>query len=291
MSLPKPVWLRKRLSSGPVYQRVRQILQDCHLHTVCQEARCPNMGECFSQRTATFLILGDKCSRNCRFCAVAHGFGALPDPGEAQRVADAVEKLGLQYVVITSVTRDDLEDGGANTFAQTIKAVRRRTPKVLIEVLTPDFKGDPAAVKTVINAGPSVFNHNMETVSRLYPEVRPQAGYKTSLKVLKTAKQIDPGVLTKSGLMVGLGENEKELLEVFQDLLAAGCNILTIGQYLQPSRENLPVKRFVPPEEFQELKDKALGMGFDSVAAGPFIRSSYYAKQLFKNARFRPSSE
>ncbi len=283
MSIPKPPWLRRRWPSGPNYEQVRKLLSEGHLHTVCQEARCPNIWECFSQKTATFLILGDRCTRNCGFCAVAHGPSAPPDPGEPERVAAAVKRMALKYVVITSVTRDDLPDGGASFFADTIESVRSLVHEIIVEVLTPDFKGNFEAVKTVICAGPHVFNHNIETVPRLYSMVRPQADYHTSLNVLKMAKQIDPSIITKSGIMLGLGEKEHEITKVFQDLLMSGCNVLTIGQYLQPTKKHLPVKNFVPPEKFQELKDEALNMGFDGVASGPFIRSSYHAKELFKS--------
>jgi lipoic acid synthetase len=279
---PKPAWLKRRLPLGPVFEQVRSLLKKGHLHTVCQEACCPNMWECFSQKTATFLILGDKCTRNCAFCAVAHGPSGPPDTEEPSRVAEAVEQMGLQYVVITSVTRDDLSDGGAGVFADTIKSIRGRIPETFIEVLTPDFMGDISAIEKVIFARPDVFNHNIETVPRLYPTVRTQADYQRSLKVLEIAKKIDPDMITKSGIMLGLGEKEKEVLETFEDLLNAGCNILTIGQYLQPTKQHLPVIRFVPPEEFQKLRDEAIRMGFDEVASGPFVRSSYHAKDLFE---------
>ncbi len=279
---PKPPWLKRRLPSGPVYEQVRSLLKKGHLHTVCQEARCPNVWECFSQKTATFLILGDKCTRNCGFCAVAHGPAGPPDTEEPARVAEAVKQMGLQYVVITSVTRDDLSDGGAGVFADTIKSIRGRMPETFIEVLTPDFMGDISAIEKVILARPDVFNHNIETVPRLYCVVRPQADYRRSLKVVEFAKKIDPDMITKSGIMLGLGEKEKEVLETFEDLLNVGCNILTVGQYLQPTKQHLPVKRFVPPEEFQKLRDEAIRMGFDEVASGPFVRSSYHAKDLFK---------
>jgi lipoyl synthase len=278
----KPAWLKRRLPSGPVYEQVRALLKKGHLHTVCQEARCPNVWECFSQNTATFLILGDRCTRNCGFCAVAHGTAGPPDMEEPSRIAEAVQQMALQYVVVTSVTRDDLSDGGAGIFADTIKSIRQRMPGTCIEVLTPDFKGDISAIEKVIFARPDVFNHNIETVPRLYPVVRPQADYQRSLKVLEMAKKIDPDMITKSGIMVGLGETEKEVLDTFQDLLNVGCNILTIGQYLQPTKQHLPVKRFVPPEEFQKLRDEAIRMGFDEVASGPFVRSSYRAKDLFE---------
>ncbi len=278
----KPDWLKRRLPSGPVYEQVRNLLKEGHLHTVCQEARCPNMWECFSQKTATFLILGDKCTRNCGFCAVAHGPAGPPDAEEPLRVAAAVEQMALKYVVITSVTRDDLSDGGSGVFADTIGNIRDRMPGTFIEVLTPDFMGDIKAIERVILAGPHVFNHNIETVPRLYPAVRPQADYRRSLKVLEMAKKIDPNIITKSGIMLGLGERKEEVIETFQDLLLVGCNILTIGQYLQPTKQHLPVIRFVPPEEFKKLRDDAIRVGFDEVASGPFVRSSYHAKDLFE---------
>ena len=281
-AIPKPAWLKRRLPSGPVYEQVCNLLQEVHLHTVCQEARCPNMWECFSQKTATFLILGDRCTRNCGFCAVVHGPATPLDSEEPSRVAEAVEKMALQYVVITSVTRDDLSDGGAGIFAATIKHIRERIPGTSIEVLTPDFMGDIRCIKKIILARPDVFNHNVETVPRLYSLVRPQADYQRSLNVLEIAKNIDPDIITKSGIMLGLGEKEIEVLEAFQDLLSVRCNILTIGQYLQPTKQHLPVMRFVPPEEFQKLRDEAIRMGFDEVAAGPFVRSSYHAKELFE---------
>jgi lipoyl synthase len=279
---PKPSWLKRRFPSGPEYEQVRNLLKEVHLHTVCQEARCPNMWECFSHKTATFLILGDRCTRNCGFCAVAHGPSMGLDTEEPSRVAKAVEQMALQYVVITSVTRDDLPDGGAGVFAETIRHIRQQVPGTHIEVLTPDFLGNTDAIKKVIFAKPDVFNHNIETVPRLYPIVRPQADYQRSLKVLEIAKEIDPDIITKSGIMVGLGETETEVIRTFQDLLDVGCNFLTIGQYLQPTKDHLPVKRFVPPEEFQKLREKALEMGFDEVASGPFVRSSYHAKDLFE---------
>jgi lipoyl synthase len=279
---PKPPWLKRRFPSGPVYEQVRNLLKEVHLHTVCQEARCPNMWECFSHKTATFLILGDRCTRNCGFCAVAHGPAVGLDTEEPSRVAKAVEQMALQYVVITSVTRDDLPDGGAGVFAETIRHIRQQVPHTHIEVLTPDFLGNTDAIKKVIFAKPDVFNHNIETVPRLYPIVRPQADYQRSLKVLEIAKEIDPDIITKSGIMVGLGEIETEVIRTFQDLLDVGCNFLTIGQYLQPTKQHLAVKRFVPPEEFQKLREKALEMGFNEVASGPFVRSSYHAKELYK---------
>lgn len=284
---PKPPWLKRRLPPGPAYEQVRGLLADSRLHTVCQEAGCPNRWECFSKQTATFLILGNRCTRNCRFCAVNHGPPRPPDPGEPRRIADAARQMNLDYAVITSVTRDDLEDGGAGLFADTIETLRKQIPGIRVEVLTPDFRGDFNAVSRVVSARPDVFNHNIETVPRLYPAARPQADYHASLNVLKAAKQIDPEIITKSGIMVGLGEEEQELAEVFGNLLAAGCNILTIGQYLQPARENFAVRRFVAPEEFREMKDRALAMGFDAVEAGPFVRSSFRAKALFEQSARR----
>ena len=278
----KPAWLKRRLPSGSGFEKVRELIDNCHLHTVCQEAQCPNIWECFSKKTATFLILGDRCTRNCRFCAVAQGPQGPPDPEEPDHVARAVQELKLAYVVITSVTRDDLPDGGAGHFAKTISAVRDKCPGVAIEVLIPDFQGKQPAWQTVLDAQPQVLNHNMETVQRLYPLVRPQADYGQSLDLIRYATENGQGLSTKSGLMLGLGENTPEIVTTFADLIQAGCQILTLGQYLQPTREHLPVYRYVPPEEFDELKKIALEMGFSDVAAEPFVRSSYRAKELFK---------
>ncbi len=277
----KPPWLTRRLPSGPEYEKIRGLMNRGRLHTVCQEAKCPNIWECFSNRTATFLILGDRCTRNCRFCAVAHNPVEPPDPAEPVRVAETVEKLGLAYVVITSVTRDDLPDGGAGHFAKTIREIHRRIPEAAIEVLIPDFKGDAAALRTVLKARPQVLNHNIETVPRLYATVRPGAVYARSLELLGRVKTIDASVPTKSGLMLGLGETTAEIRQTLQDLLDVGCRMLTIGQYLQPSKDHLPVARFVPPTEFDQWQQTAFQMGFSEVASGPFVRSSYHAKELF----------
>jgi lipoic acid synthetase len=277
----KPPWLTRRLPSGPEYEKIRTLMNRGRLHTVCQEAKCPNIWECFSNQTATFLILGDRCTRNCRFCAVAHGPVEPPDPAEPVRVAETVEKLGLVYVVITSVTRDDLPDGGAGHFAATIREIHRRIPEALIEVLIPDFKGDAAALRTVLEAQPQVLNHNIETVPRLYATVRPGAIYARSLELLGRVKTIDASVPAKSGLMLGLGETEAEIRQTLQDLLDVGCRMLTMGQYLQPSKDHLPVARFVPPAEFDQWQQTAFQMGFSEVASGPFVRSSYHAKELF----------
>jgi lipoic acid synthetase len=279
---PKPHWLKRKLPTGPEYESVRALLKKSGLYTVCQEAKCPNIWECFSRRTSTFLIMGPCCTRNCRFCAVAHGSPAYPDPGEPERVAEAARIMGLSYVVITSVTRDDLPDGGAGHFAKTIREIRKRMPETFAEVLVPDFKGDFNALQTVVKAHPDVLNHNLETVPRLYASARPGALYRRSLDLLKQAKRIDPAIPTKSGLMLGLGETSGEIEKTLQDLLDSGCSILTLGQYLQPTREHLPVERYIPPKEFDHWKETALEMGFFGVASGPFVRSSYHAKELFQ---------
>ncbi len=279
----KPPWLKIRLGLGPDYRGVLRRLREGKLHTVCQEAHCPNQGECFSKGTATFLILGDRCTRNCGFCAVGHGPEGPPDPDEPRRVAEAALAMGLTYVVVTSVTRDDLPDGGAGHFAETIREVRKRLPEARVEVLVPDFRGSKEALRTVLNARPDVLNHNLETVPRLYPEVRPGAGYGRSLDLLNNARTLAPGVLTKSGLMLGLGEASHEVREVLRDLVSAGCVILTMGQYLQPSRGHLPVRRFIPPEEFEAWRMIALNMGFREVASGPLVRSSYHAGELYRS--------
>lgn len=283
--LKKPPWLKRKIPAGAVYQKVRNTLKSGCLHTVCEEALCPNLGECFSSGTATFMILGDRCTRDCRFCAIRHGPHALPDPEEPNRVAEAVEGLALEYVVITSVTRDDVPDGGAGLFAQTIHAIRKRMPETKIEVLIPDFKGNRDALRTVVAARPDVLNHNIETVPRLYPAARPQAVYERSLDLLRGVRAIDASMRTKSGLMLGLGERTFELKEVFRDLLDASCRILTLGQYLRPSPGHLPVERYVPPEEFDALRFVALNMGFEQVASGPFVRSSYHAKELLQGTQ------
>ena len=285
---PKPRWLRRRLPTGPQYERIRMLIKEQCLSTVCQEAMCPNQFECFGQGTATFMILGDRCSRNCRFCAVGHGPQGPPDPDEPDRVAEAVRVMALSYCVITSVTRDDLADGGAAHFAAVIQAVRRHNPQTLIEVLIPDFQGDTAALTTVLAAGPDVLNHNLETVARLYPTVRPEADYRRSLELLAASKRIAPETVTKCGIMVGLGETAEELTRLFADLRRTGCDILTIGQYLQPSRRHLDVARYVPPEEFTVLEQQSLALGFGAVAAAPFVRSSYQAESLYRQVLTGP---
>lgn len=280
--LPKPPWLRIRFPSGPQYERTRRLLRGGRLHTVCQEACCPNMFECFAQQTATFLILGDHCTRGCTFCAVKGGPTAPPDPDEPRRVARAAADLALDYVVLTAVTRDDLPDGGAAHFAATIQALRQTIDQVRVEVLIPDFQGDDQALQTVLAARPDVLNHNLETVPRLYPEVRPQARYQRSLQLLRNAADHVPAIPTKSGLMLGLGETDAEIEAVLADLRRARCRILTLGQYLQPSPAHHPVARYIPPERFAAWRRKALKMGFSAVAAGPFVRSSYKAKESFQ---------
>jgi len=256
------------------------------LHTVCEEARCPNLGECFSRGTATFLILGNICTRNCGFCAVEHGDPVPADEKEAEKVAQAVEKMGLRYVVVTSVTRDDLPDGGASHYAKTIQAIREVDGSAKVEVLIPDFQGDPSSLAMVLDASPDVLNHNIETVPRLYSIVRPEADYRRSLQLLKRSKDCYPDILTKSGFMLGLGEKEEEVLRLMEDLKGAGCDFLTIGQYLQPRSDRLPVIQYVPPEEFDEYKKIGREMGFKSVASGPFVRSSFHAYQLFEDIPF-----
>lgn len=279
VSGPKPPWLRVRLPAGGAYREVNSLLDNLGLHTVCEEAQCPNKGECFHSGTATFLILGDVCTRRCRFCAVPKGAPQPLDWDEPERVARAVETLGLQYAVITSVTRDDVPDGGAAIFAETIRAIRRRMPACKVEVLIPDFQGDDAALQTVIDAGPDVLNHNLETVPRLYPVARPGADYDRSLRLLRRAKEMSPGLLTKTGLMLGLGETPDEVRAVMADLVGIGCDLLTLGQYLQPSRAHLPVERYVPPEEFTALAREGMTMGLKHVEAGPLVRSSYHARE------------
>jgi len=272
-----PPWLKVRAPGGPEFAETMSTVRALGLHTVCQEARCPNIGECWGHRTATFMLLGDTCTRNCGFCAVTHGRPLAVDAGEPLRVAEAVARLGLRHVVVTSVNRDDLPDGGAAHFAATARALRRLLPACRIEVLVPDFQGNLASVAEVVASPIDVFNHNLETVPRLYRRVRAGARYERSLAVLHAAREGQGGLLTKSGLMLGLGETEEELLRVFSDLRAIGCDILTLGQYLRPSRDHLPVERYVPPEEFADLRAEALALGFRHVEAGPLVRSSYHA--------------
>lgn len=279
----QPSWLWKRLSAedAKATGRMERLLSDLSLHTVCQEAGCPNLPECFGRGTAAFLILGDICTRGCRFCAVKRGRPQPPDPQEPERVAEAAFRLNLRHVVITSVTRDDLADGGAHQFASCVQAIRRRLPEARVEVLIPDFGGSLAALEAILTAAPDVLNHNLETVPPLYPRVRPGADYRRSLAILSWAKAQAPEVVTKSGLMLGLGEQTDEVLRVLYDLRRARCDLLTLGQYLQPTERQRPVARYVPPDEFAWYREKAKGMGFRGVASGPLVRSSHQAEALW----------
>lgn len=277
----KPAWLKVKLPGGSNFVKVKDLVQGGSLHTVCESAHCPNIGECWSRQTATFMIMGDTCTRNCRFCAVDGGRPTPLDSNEPERVGQAVATLGLNYAVVTSVTRDDLPDGGAAHFAETISAIRKHRPECKVEVLIPDLQGSLDDLKTVLAAKPDVLNHNIETVPRLYPQARPQANYQRSLELLLRASTL--GARSKSGLMVGLGETFDEIVQVMQDLLEHNCKMLTIGQYLQPSKKHLPVARYVPPKEFGDLKRKGLELGFEHIEAGPLVRSSYHADEQFES--------
>jgi lipoyl synthase len=287
VALRLPVWARKPSPLAPGARAMRVLLRDGALNTVCEEARCPNLGECFSRGTATFMLLGDRCTRRCSYCSIGTAKPLPPDAGEPERVADAAARLGLRYVVLTSVNRDDLEDGGASHFAAAIAAVKRELPQAGVEVLTPDFKGDRRALAAVLEAQPTVFNHNIETVKRLFPRVRPQGSYLLSLDVLAAARELAAGVPTKSGLMVGLGETDAEVREVLRDLRASGVDILTIGQYLRPTRQHAPVARYLPPEAFDALAAEARELGFGTVYSGVFVRSSYNAHEVFASGSAR----
>ena len=273
-----PPWLKKKIVVSKKVERTSEILKDLRLHTVCEEADCPNINECFSQSTATFMILGNICTRNCQFCGVKNGEPLLVDNTEPSRVVEATKRLNLKYVVITSVTRDDLVDGGAAQFRDTILAIREKITDSKVEVLTSDFQGAHRSLKTVFSAKPDVFNHNIETIPRLYPEVRPQANYRRSLKVLRFAKE--SGFITKSGMMLGLGEKKEEVIKTMQDLREASCNLLTLGQYLRPNKECVAVESFISPEEFFEYEEIGEKLGFTAVVSGPFVRSSYHAKEM-----------
>lgn len=277
----KPEWLKRTLPRGPEYEGLKRLLAENQLNTVCQEANCPNQFECFEKGTSTFMILGERCTRNCRFCAVLTNPVEKPDPEEPVRVARTARAMKLKYVVVTSVTRDDLPDGGASFFAETIREIKKRIRDARVEVLIPDFQGDYEALKVVLDARPDILNHNVETVPSLYEKVRPQAIYQRSLELIRRSKEYAPDIPTKSGLMVGLGETREELVRVFEDLVNHGCDTLTIGQYLQPSDKHLPVNRFITPEEFETYKNLALEAGFLEVASGPFVRSSYNAARIF----------
>ena len=278
--LRKPDWIRAKAPSGPGVTRIKRIMRERKLHSVCEEAACPNLGECFSHGTATFMIMGDICTRRCPFCDVAHGKPRALDPQEPRHLAEAIHGMGLRYVVITSVDRDDLRDGGAGHFAACVAAVRGPSPEIRIETLVPDFRGrGELAIERLGDAPPDVLNHNLETVPRLYRKARPGADYSWSLELLARFKAAHPAVPTKSGLMLGLGENLDEVEGVMRDLRAHGCDMLTLGQYLQPSRDHLPVQRFVTPAEFEQLGALGKGLGFSNVASGPMVRSSYHADQ------------
>ncbi|HWO73269.1 MAG TPA: lipoyl synthase [Dehalococcoidia bacterium] len=282
--LPKPSWLKVRFAGGGRYAAMKELIVRHGLHTVCEEADCPNVSECFNAGEATFMILGDVCTRSCGFCSVTSGRPAGVDYLEPLRLARAVELLGLDYAVITSVNRDDLPDGGASIWAACIRAIRRRVPGCRVEVLTPDFEGNWDALRTVVEARPTVYNHNVETVPRLYRSVRPKARYERSLELLRRVKEMDPAMTTKSGIMVGLGETAAEVLQVMADLREQGCDLLTVGQYLQPDAKHLPVARYWHPDEYAELKRAGEAMGFRHVEAGPFVRSSYHAGEQAKAA-------
>ena len=279
-----PEWLKLSPLDPTILGRMNRLMRDLKLHTVCESARCPNRAECFARGTATFMILGDICTRNCTFCAVKHGMPQPADPEEPQHIVAAVNKLGLRYVVITSVTRDDLPDGGASQFAQTINATHEYDSNIPVEVLIPDFKGSTSALQTVMNASPAVLNHNVETMPRLYPEVRPEANYQRSLELLEKARLLNGNFITKSGLMLGLGETRGEVIEVMTDLREAGCALLTIGQYLQPSLSHHKVVKYIPPEEFQEYQNIGEKIGFTAVISGPLVRSSFHAAETYLSA-------
>jgi len=282
---PKPAWLKARAPSGENFQNLKKLARDLDLHTVCESAQCPNIGECWNHKTATFMLLGNICTRRCGFCAVPKGRPEAIDWDEPRRVADAVAKLGLKHAVVTSVNRDDDNVGGARVFAETIRHIRELTPECRIEVLIPDFQGMEEALRVVLDARPDVLNHNTETVPRLYRVVRSGARYERTLGLLEKAKKLSPGVVTKSGVMVGLGETITELVQVFSDLGSRGVDILTVGQYLRPSRDHLPMTRYYTPDEFQYMKEEALRFGFRHVESGPMVRSSYHAHEQAESTR------
>ncbi len=282
VSSVRPEWLRRSAPAPVVLAKMKELVDSLQLHTVCESAHCPNQGECFARRVATFMILGDVCTRNCTFCAVEHGQPALPDASEPEHIVEAVKKLGLRYVVITSVTRDDLPDDGAYQFAKVVEAIHSYDPQITAEVLIPDFQGSLSALEVVVASHPAIINHNVETVPRLYPHVRPQANYKRSIQLLKNVKSIERELLTKSGLMVGLGERHEEVIQIMKDLREVDCDFLTIGQYLRPSINHREMVRFVSPVEFEEYKHIGVTMGFRGVASAPYVRSSFQADKMFK---------
>ncbi|RUS46019.1 lipoyl synthase [Cohnella sp. AR92] len=280
----KPDWLRIKLTTGENYQEIKDMMRNKTLHTVCEEARCPNIYECWANRTATFMILGDICTRACRFCAVKTGLPTELDLGEPERVADAAVQMNLQHCVVTSVARDDLKDGGASIFAETIRAIRRKLPLCSVEVLIPDFMGNWDALKVVMDAKPDILNHNIETVERLSNRVRAKAKYSRTLELLRRAKELQPNIPTKSSIMLGLGETIEEVHRTMDDLRAVDCNILTLGQYLQPSSSHIKIERYVHPDEFKQLKVDGLAKGFSHVESAPLVRSSYHAHEQVQSA-------
>ena len=285
-----PVWLKVRMPGGPNYSNLKKLMRQEGLHTVCEEARCPNIGECWERETATFMILGDTCTRACTYCAVKTGKPTGLDLEEPLRLAQTVEKLQLKYAVITSVNRDDLADGGAFIFSQCITQIKKRTPRCKVEVLTPDFQGDIKALKSVIDSGPDTFNHNIETVRRVFPRIRAKGDYDLSLDVLANAKLINPECVTKSGMMVGLGETFEEIIATMKDLRRVNCDLMTIGQYLRPSLKHSPISKWYTPQEYEELKDEGENLGFKHVASGPLVRSSYHADEQHTAATLLPTN-
>lgn len=280
----KPPWIKVRAPGGPVYTEVKKLIHELALHTVCEEAHCPNVGECWDHRAATFMVLGDVCTRNCSYCAVAHGTPAPYDPQEPVRLAEAVSRLGLKHVVITSVDRDDLPNGGAEIFAACVREIRRRLPDTSVELLIPDFKGSLQALSIVVESRPDILNHNLETVKRLYPVARPGGRYERALALLARAKKLAPDLITKSGIICGMGEEWDELIVAMEDLRAQGVDILTLGQYLRPSARHMPVARYYHPDEFARLREIGLRLGFRHVEAGPLVRSSYHAWEQAQRA-------
>ena len=285
-----PVWLKVKMPGGPNYSNLKKLMRQEGLHTVCEEARCPNIGECWERETATFMILGDTCTRACTYCAVKTGKPTGLDLEEPMRLAQTVEKLQLKYAVITSVNRDDLADGGAFIFSQCITQIKKRTPRCKVEVLTPDFQGDIKALQSVIDSGPDTFNHNIETVRRVFPRIRAKGDYDLSLDVLANAKLINPECVTKSGMMVGLGETFEEIIDTMKDLRRVNCDLMTIGQYLRPSLKHSPISKWYTPQEFEELKDEGENLGFKHIASGPLVRSSYHADEQHTAATLLPTN-
>ena len=285
-----PVWLKVKMPGGPNYSNLKKLMSQEGLHTVCEEARCPNIGECWERETATFMILGDTCTRACTYCAVKTGKPTGLDLEEPLRLAQTVEKLQLKYAVITSVNRDDLADGGAFIFSQCITQIKKRPPRCKVEVLTPDFQGDIKALKSVIDSGPDTFNHNIETVRRVFPRIRAKGDYDLSLDVLANAKLINPECVTKSGMMVGLGETFEEIIDTMKDLRRVNCDLMTIGQYLRPSLKHSPISKWYTPQEFEELKDEGENLGFKHIASGPLVRSSYHADEQHTAATLLPTN-